>query len=162
MSQDADPSRSPAAGPGVFIPPPLVYLAGLGLGWWLQGKYAFAVNVGFWHEIAGAGLVLLSVAGVLWAAGRFGRAGTPVVPVQPATALVTDGPFRHTRNPMYLSLGLGYLGVTLLMNSLWPLVFLPGVWAVMNYWVIPREERHLDAVFGEAYANYRRRVRRWI
>lgn len=106
--------------------------------------------------------MVLSVIGVLWAAGRFAKAGTPMVPVKPATALVTDGPFRYSRNPMYVSLTLGYLGVTLLMNSFWPLVLLPTVLLTLRFWVIAREEAHLTEVFGDGYAAYCRRVRRWF
>lgn len=154
---------SPDRGPGVFIPPPAFFAAGLGIAWWLESRWPLPMTAPLmWREVAGAALVVSAVAGVLWAAGRFGRAGTPVVPVQPATALVTDGPFRHSRNPMYLSLSVGYVGVSLIINSWWALVPLPGILMVIRLWVIAREEAYLNGCFGEEYADYCRRVRRWL
>lgn len=160
---NANSNKIADRGPRVFVPPPVFYATGLGLGWWLERTWPAPIaGAGAWNELFGALLVVLSVIGVLWAAGRFGKAGTPVVPVKPATALVTDGPFRYSRNPMYVSLTLGYLGVTLLINSLWPLAFLPAVLLAIRFWVIVREEAHLTAVFSEDYMAYCQRVRRWF
>jgi protein-S-isoprenylcysteine O-methyltransferase Ste14 len=147
----------------VFIPPPLFFAVGLGIAWWLEGRWSLPMAApSVWLEMAGALLVVVSMVGALWAAGRFGRAGTPLVPVKAATALVTDGPFRHSRNPMYLSLTVGYVGVSLIINTWWPLVLLPVVLLVMRLWVIAREEAYLAKRFGEKYADYCRRVRRWL
>jgi len=90
------------------------------------------------------------------------RAGTNVRPDQPTLAIVTDGPFRYTRNPLYLaSTGL-YLAVTLLVNALWPVVLLPLILVVLHWGVIRREERYLETKFGEPYRAYRASVRRWL
>src|SRR5207247_4526818 len=104
---------------------------------------------------AGAGVGLAASAIVL-----FRRAGTSPVPIQPTTALVVRGPYRFTRNPMYVGLAALYAGVTLLINSLWPLPLLPVVLGVIRWAVIAREEAYLERKFGDAYRAYTTRVRR--
>ena len=76
--------------------------------------------------------------------------------------MVTGGPFRYSRNPIYVSDWLVYIGVTLLIQTAWPLFFVPVVWALMRYAVIAHEEMHLEAKFGAEYRAYKSRVRRWI
>lgn len=73
-----------------------------------------------------------------------------------------SGPYRFTRNPMYLSMTMIYLGITLLTNMLWPLLLLPFVIVVLQAAVIRREEKYLKEAFGEAYEAYCNRVRRWF
>jgi protein-S-isoprenylcysteine O-methyltransferase Ste14 len=90
------------------------------------------------------------------------RAGTNVRPDRPATALVTEGPFRYTRNPLYVGLTLMYAGLALLIPALWPLLLLVPVLLVMRWGVIAREERYLERKFGDPYRAYLGRVRRWI
>jgi protein-S-isoprenylcysteine O-methyltransferase Ste14 len=92
----------------------------------------------------------------------FHRAGTSAKPWRPATALVLTGPYRFTRNPMYLGFTLLYLGITLWVNSVWPLLILPVVVVVMDRGVIAREEAYLEARFGEEHRRYKARVRRWV
>jgi protein-S-isoprenylcysteine O-methyltransferase Ste14 len=90
------------------------------------------------------------------------NAHTNVNPTRPVTAIVTEGPFRFTRNPLYLGFTLFYTGVTLLVNSLWMVLLLPFVLFLMTFSVIEREERYLERKFGEQYLAYKRRVRRWL
>ena len=90
------------------------------------------------------------------------RAGTNVRPDQPSLAIVTDGPFRFSRNPMYLATTGLYLGTTLLVNTPWPLVLLPPMLLILHWGVVRREERYLEAKFGEPYRAYKSRVRRWV
>jgi protein-S-isoprenylcysteine O-methyltransferase Ste14 len=99
---------------------------------------------------------------VLPALLAFRRARTSPKPWKPTTALVTTGPYRFTRNPMYLGFTLLYLSTTVWVNTMWPVLFLPLVLLLMHYGVIIREEAYLERVFGEAYQTYRRRVRRWL
>ncbi|HEX6396032.1 MAG TPA: isoprenylcysteine carboxylmethyltransferase family protein [Steroidobacteraceae bacterium] len=98
----------------------------------------------------------------LSAAGAFRRAGTPVVPFEPSTALVTGGWFRVTRNPMYLGLTLILFGVALIDGTLGAFLPLPLFVAVLHFRFIRGEERFLEGIFGEQYQQYRLRVRRWI
>ena len=90
------------------------------------------------------------------------RAGTSPVPITPTSALVTGGPYRVTRNPMYLSLTLGYVGVAIWTQAVWAFVYLPVVILTVRRLVIDREERYLTLRFGQAYVDYSRRVRRWL
>lgn len=90
------------------------------------------------------------------------RAGTNVNPAKPATALVTTGPFRLSRNPLYVSLTLLYVGIALLFNAVMPWLLLPGVLWVVQYGVIKREEAYLEGRFGQAYLDYAAKVRRWL
>ena len=90
------------------------------------------------------------------------RAGTNVRPDQPATTIVMGGPFRFTRNPLYVGTTGLYVGVALLVDALRPLVLLVPLLAIVEWGVICREERYLEAKFGDAYRTYRARVRRWL
>jgi protein-S-isoprenylcysteine O-methyltransferase Ste14 len=113
--------------------------------------------------VAGVGLIVagaaLGVAGV----SVFRKAKTTVLPAaRPTTSIVAAGPYRFTRNPMYLGMASAFLGITLLLNTMWALLMFPVVVLIVTRYVIQREERYLAAKFGDAYADYRRRVRRWL
>jgi protein-S-isoprenylcysteine O-methyltransferase Ste14 len=90
------------------------------------------------------------------------KAGTPIRTDRPVPRLVTDGPFRFTRNPEYLGLAMLYAGIALLRNSLWAILLLPVVVYVIQREVIGREERYLERTSGEEYLAYKARVRRWV
>ena len=105
----------------------------------------------------GAGLLL-----VAWALGLFRRRGTTFEPFGRPAALVTDGPYRFSRNPMYLALLLVLLGCAVLAGSALTFTAPVGFLLAMNATQIPREEAALEAAFGPAYLAYRRRVRRWL
>jgi hypothetical protein len=92
----------------------------------------------------------------------FRKPRTTTVPGKASSVLVTWGPYRFTRNPMYVSLLLAYLGEAGILRQIWPVALLPLVLAYLNWIVIPVEEAKLSQVFGEAYETYRARVRRWI
>ena len=90
------------------------------------------------------------------------RAGTNVPPNKPTVTIVTGGPFRFTRNPLYLGGTLVYLGFAMVLGSVWLLwLFVPMV-LVLRWGIIHREERYLEAKFGEVYLAYKARVRRWL
>jgi protein-S-isoprenylcysteine O-methyltransferase Ste14 len=111
-----------------------------------------------------AGVVCLLVGAGLAHSGEkvMHRAGTNVRPDRPTTALVTEGPFRYSRNPLYVGVTLMYTGLALLIPALWPLLLLVPVLLVMRWGVIAREERYLERKFCEPYRAYLARVRRWI
>jgi protein-S-isoprenylcysteine O-methyltransferase Ste14 len=146
----------------VRVPPPLVYLAaflaGLGVEWAIPSPQPpAAIRI----AAATVGLTLLLALDTS-ATLRFVRERTPVNPARPARKLVTGGPYRVSRNPMYLGMAGAYAGAAVATGVLWALAWLPVVLLAIDSLVIPREERHLAAVFGEEYERYRRRVRRWL
>lgn len=106
--------------------------------------------------------MVISAAFARWAFVTLRRAGTSASPYRPSAALTTTGPFRFSRNPIYLAMTGLYLGVSLLVNSVWPLLLLAPLLLVMHRGVILREERYLSAKFGEVYAAYKSGVRRWL
>lgn len=145
----------------VWVPPPLVYAAGIVVGLWLHSRYPVDILPA---GIRPVGWVLIA-AGVLISASAirlFQRAGTTVNPRRPVRALVTDGPYRFTRNPMYLGLACVHAGVAFAARSLWTLVLLAAVLMMIQRIVIKPEEQYLRQRFGGEYERYAARVRRWI
>lgn len=142
--------------------PPLVYVSGLAAGIVLHLVRPVKLLPRVLAFVAGSSLIM---AGGLLARSAFAtmqQANTNVDPYEPTTAIVTGGPFRWTRNPIYLALALVYTGIALLVNSLTMLAPLPFVLAVMQRGVIEREERYLERQFGDEYLHYKQRVRRWV
>jgi protein-S-isoprenylcysteine O-methyltransferase Ste14 len=148
--------------PGVIAPPPLIYVAVFALGYFLQRERALLIPESWLRDVGGWILVGLALALAFSGMMSMKRAKTHIDVYKPSTAIVSDGPFRFTRNPLYLSLTAMYIGVAVLKSMLWPLLVLPVALLVMQFGVIKREERYLAAKFGEEYLNYRARVRRWL
>jgi protein-S-isoprenylcysteine O-methyltransferase Ste14 len=155
-------SAKPPDTAGVIAPPPLVYLAGLAVGFGLEALLPGASLPGVVRWIGGGVLVLAGAALLASFNTAFTRKGTAVEPWKPTTAIVTSGPYRFTRNPAYLGMALVYVGIALLAGALWVLVPLPVVLAVIDRAVIAREERYLERKFGREYLDYKGGVRRWI
>ena len=147
---------------GVIAPPPLIYLAGIVIGVVLRSPVPTPLLPRGLGYGLGAVLIVAAVSILLWGLREMRRAGTAVSTRIPTTALVTTGPFQFSRNPLYVSLTLCYLGIAITAQSLWALALLLVVLAVMQYGVIYREERYLEDRFGAEYVRYKERVRRWI
>jgi len=151
--------------PGIIAPPPLIYAGPLAVGLLLHARFPVRPLRFMPHVIRaalGGSLVGLALAIITRAFRLMVRAHTNVDPTRPTTALVVEGPFKFTRNPLYLSLTLLYTGISILVNALWTLLLLPLVLLVMRKGVIDREERYLERKFGEQYLRYKQSVRRWI
>jgi protein-S-isoprenylcysteine O-methyltransferase Ste14 len=112
-------------------------------------------------RVVGSLLLLLGAAGAAWSLLLFHKVRTTTVPGSLSSHLVTRGPYRICRNPMYVSLIVAYLGEAAILGQLWPVLLLPFTVAYLHWIVIPLEEARLAEVFGEGYQQYRARVRRW-
>ena len=126
---------------------------------WLWPLPAFPQPVALWVGIA---LLILGAALNVWGAFSLREAGTNINPSLPATVLVMSGPFRFSRNPLYVAGSLLFLGLALTLNSLWGVLALVPLLVVMHYGVILREERYLKGKFGESYRQYCSAVRRYF
>ena len=147
---------------GVKVPPPFIFLGGLLLGGLLEAIEPLDGLDTPWRWIVLGlgviGFVLLAPP----AMRRFQLAGTQLPPFRPTSAIVTEGPFRFTRNPMYIGMTVLYVGLAIGFDLIWALILLPAVLLVIRFYVIAREERYLEAKFGEEYLAYKRGVRRWL
>ncbi len=90
------------------------------------------------------------------------RARTPIDPFEPTSAVVSDGAYRFSRNPIYLALSVAYLGIAVALNAVWAIALWPIMLIVLTQVIIVREEKYLAGKFGEVYTQYRSKVRRWI
>lgn len=144
--------------PWVFV---LGYLAGLALQ--VSLPHGVLSHRADWVSAdTGAGLFAMGAVIAGWGLTLFHRGSTTTVPGQTSRLLVTRGPYRITRNPMYVGLTLAYLGEAGLLRQIWPLAVLPLVIAYVQWMVIPLEEKKLREAFSGEYEAYCRRVRRWI
>lgn len=155
------PHRNPDH-PAISAPPPFIFLFSIVVGWLLNWVIPLPLLYPLWGWIVG--LMFMAVGLLLGFSALFAmrRSGTPVDPYETPTALVVDGPYRFTRNPIYLGFTFITLGLVCLINSLWLVLLLPLTLIVVDRGVIAREEIYLERKFGEAYTSYKARVRRWI
>ena|SRR5229473_4058622 len=156
MSEPGDSSN-------VVIRPPIAWAlaigAGLGAGWLYPSQFVPASIPRAW---IGGGVFAVGFALAIWAIVTIRRAGTRVETNKPTTTIVTTGPYRFTRNPIYIGMFLGLIGLPIGFDNLWVLAMLVPFCLVIRYGVIAREEAYLDRKFGVAYLGYKSRVRRWL
>jgi protein-S-isoprenylcysteine O-methyltransferase Ste14 len=151
-----------STGAQVRLIPPVVYLTPFALMWALQQWRPWTIPGAAATNLAGLALIASSIFLMLWSFVTLTRANTTVIPWQQVSAIVATGPFRFSRNPIYLADAITYLGGSLAIHSWWPLLVVPGIVLVMRRKVIDREERYLTEQFGDAYREYQLRVRRWL
>jgi len=148
--------------PGVLALPPLLYAGSFAVVLvlrWFWPMPIFHSSAGLWF---GAVLIVFGVGIAVWGRRAMHAAGTNVDPALPTTTIVTSGPFRFCRNPLYGALTLIYLGLTLAFNTWLGMVLLIPLLVMMHFGVVLREERYLEHKFGEAYRRYRSKVRRYL
>jgi protein-S-isoprenylcysteine O-methyltransferase Ste14 len=160
--QDASHIDSKDTTSGVHFPPPFIYVGGFLAGLLLKRLLPLpalprSVSLGL------AIVLLIPGFGLLyWSLALFFRRKTSPLPFRPTTTLVITGPYRWTRNPMYLGMLLAYLGLAFWFGVLWAVVLAPAVAALVGRLVIRKEEQYLEARFGEAYRQYKADVGRWL
>jgi protein-S-isoprenylcysteine O-methyltransferase Ste14 len=149
--------------PGVIAPPPVLFGVVFGAAMLLHWIHSLAIPLlPLGLEWPGNALMWASAIIALWATFFMGKAGTTVNPLRPTTSLVTSGPYRFSRNPLSVSLVVLYLGLSLRIDTLWPILLLLPLLFVFHFGVIQREERYLEKKFGDTYRNYCSAVRRWV
>jgi protein-S-isoprenylcysteine O-methyltransferase Ste14 len=149
----------------VAVRPPLLFLGTIVAGLLLSLALPIGPALGSANELAvvvGLIFVVLGFALAAFSVRTFTRAGADVVPGKPATTLVTKGPYRVTRNPIYIGFTLLYFGIAILATSVWMLLLLVPLLIILQKGVVEREEVYLDSKFGEAYQKYQARVPRWL
>jgi protein-S-isoprenylcysteine O-methyltransferase Ste14 len=156
MSNTADTAQ-------VIVRPPLVWalavIAGFALNWLTPLPFVPAAVPAGW---LGGAVFVLALALFAWAITIITRAGSNVPTNMPTTSIVDTGPYRFTRNPIYLSMILGLVSLAIAFDSLWLLMTLVPFFLVIHYGVVVREEAYLERKFGEVYRRYRARVQRWL
>ncbi len=162
LSPFSSPGTADEDHAGVHVPPPVLHIAAVLSGVGLATVFPLRLPAPTWLAVAGLLLMTgaLLIAG--WAFREFGDKRNPVPPNQPIGALMTGGPFRFTRNPLYLALALLHAGIGLLSGNAWVLLALIPTLLIVRYYVIAREEAYLIRRFGKAYRDYMASVRRWF
>jgi protein-S-isoprenylcysteine O-methyltransferase Ste14 len=140
----------------------LIYLGLLVVGLLLNRRFPIGflprrIVRGLGWPLLGGGVLLLG-----WFERAMRQADTPASPYKPVSHIATEGPFRYTRNPGYLSMAMIYAGIATIANALWAILLLPVALLVIQRGVIEREESYLERKFGEEYLHYKAHVRRWI
>ena len=147
----------------VLIRPPLAWalavIAGLVLDWLAPLPF---LPEDWPAGLLGAVVFVLALALAIWAIDTMTRAGTNVPTNRPTTAIVEGGPYRFTRNPIYMGMFGGLIGLGIAFDNPWLLLLMALFALVIRYGVVAREEAYLERMFGDAYRGYRRRVRRWL
>jgi protein-S-isoprenylcysteine O-methyltransferase Ste14 len=144
-----------------LVRPRFVYLAAILIGSALQIAWPLHFLP---PRIAPLGAVLIAAGAALFVMSvrQFRAADTPVAGDRPSTAVVERGPYRFSRNPIYMAFSLLQLGIATSADSVWLVATLAGAVAVVAFVAIPREERYMARKFGAPYLDYKRRVRRWV
>ena len=159
---DTDHPQSDPHGPGVRIHPPLIYAGSILCGIGIDRLWPLPMPFDL-HGPLYSGIIL---ALVLLLAGlcihEFYKAGTDVRPDRPDSALITSGPYCHSRNPLYIGLTLVQVAAAVWFDNAWVLIMTAVSVIVITRYAIRREERYLERLFGTSYLDYKRRVRRWI
>ncbi len=149
----------------VVVKPPLLFAGALVLGCLLSWLVPLGPGLGSANGRAlavGGSLALIGFALAALSVREFRRAGTSVLPGDPSTMLVDTGPYRFTRNPIYIGIVIFYFGLAIVLTSAWMLLLLIPVLIVLQRGVVEREEAYLQAKFGDAYRKYQTRVPRWL
>ena len=149
--------------PGVFIPPPIIYLLIFLSSFLLQRALPIKLSVSYYLTLSvGIICIISSIAVLIAAIGLFIKSKNTLITIRPANSLQTAGIYSFTRNPMYLGLMLLYTGIAMIIVNWWALILLPELVLIVTYFIIKPEERYLERSFGLLYLQYKREVRQWI
>ena len=148
--------------PGIFIPPPLLYIATF----FVLLQKILPLNKEFFYgttsTVIGSVIILIGLFFNFPALRQFIKTKNTLVTVKPANSLQTAGIYSASRNPMYVSLLLFYTGLAFIVGNWWTLILLPVLFLIVQEYVIKREEKSLNRTFGQQYSDYKTKVRRWL
>ncbi len=147
---------------GVIAPPPLFFLAAILVGLGLEWAVRADIGLGRAGLVIGLLVVAEAVAIAVWGRQQFVKGGTSLRAEVPSTAILSMGPFRFSRNPLYVSMASLQIGIGIAASMAWVIVLVIPALLVIRYGVIAREERYLEGKFGDEYLRYKNSVRRWI
>ena len=160
MNQQIDTSK----GPGVYIPPPLIYALTFIAAIYIQKKIPLSDTIFRMTALKITGVILLVIA--LFFLGKslrqFRLTKNTAVLIKPASSLQTTGIYSISRNPMYVGLAILYVGITCFIGNWWHIVLFPLLLIIVQEYIIRREEKYLQLEFGQAYEAYKNKVRRWL
>jgi len=152
--------------PGVIFPPPLILLTFLAAGSLLQFIFPLSLlapfSVGSLQFYGGLAIMLSGIGLAIWGVRTFSKAGTNVATHQAALLVVVGGPYKFTRNPMYMGMQILLVGVGIMFSSEWFLLLWPVFFIILRFGVVAREERYMKDKFGEQYVALLNNTRRWI
>lgn len=147
---------------GIKFPPPFVFLLSILIGLGIHRFWPMSVVPATLAMPLGVASLAFALVLVVLGFRELRRHETTIRPDEPSSAIVKTGPYRFTRNPLYVSLSALHLGIALWTNILWVVLMLIPAWVVMTTQVIAREEAYLERAFGKDYLSYKASVRRWI
>lgn len=154
-------SKHKDRGPGVRFPPPIVPVISILTGVGLQYVYSLLISFPF-LTLLGAVFLFSAALLILLSVITFYQNKTSILPHRPDSALITSGPYKITRNPIYLAFILTQVGIALVNQNGWILMFTPVSIVILNEKVIKKEEAYLTNIFGTKYQRYLLQVRRWL
>ena len=147
---------------GVIFPPPLIMLLALIAAIALQRFWPLSVASRAVAVTLGVAFCLFGIGIAAWGRITLVRGGTDVSPYRPTTSIITGGPYRFTRNPLYVGIQSLFIGLSLLVGTWWGLVLLVPAFLILHFGVVLREEAYLEHKFGQPYLAYKSSVRRWL
>ena len=149
-------------GPNVRVHPPIIYAISILSGIGMNNLWPLAMPFGLHGRFYGGIIIVVATLVAAWALLHFHRHDTDVRPDKPDSALIISGPYRFTRNPLYMVLTLVQITAAVWLDNLWILLLVIASVIVITRYAITREELYLEQLFGQEYLKYKQRVRRWF
>ena len=150
--------------PGVYIPPPLVYVLIFLIALFMQKKVS--IDDSLFHlqiaKIVGILLLVISLFFLITSLRKFSQSKNTLILIKPAASLQTNGIYNISRNPMYVGLAIVYLGVSCFIGNWWNVILFPILLLILQEYIINPEEKYLYRRFGQEYLDYKSKVRRWL
>ena len=146
----------------VITQPPVIYLGSILLGWLINKVFPMTISSGTWFKWVGVIFILIAIIIIALSRREFIKVNTSIRPDKSTTAIITTGPYKVSRNPLYTSLTLFHIALGIVFNNLWILFMVIPAIIMIVLGVITKEEKYLENKFGQQYLDYKSSVRRWF